>query len=45
MAMRVEVVNDLYVDENILENDTAKILDEQESMDNVSKGRWNWSKE
>ena len=33
--MRVEVVNDLYVDENILENTTVKIPDEQESMESV----------
>ena len=33
--MRVEVENDLYIDENLLENTTAIIPEEQESMENV----------
>ena len=33
--MRVEVENDLYIDENLLENTTAIIPEEQESMESV----------
>ena len=33
--MTVEVENDLYINENLLENTTALIPEEQESMENV----------